>query len=108
MFLVWQGLGFVVPLIPIVFILLGQFLLDAVMGPGFYHSHGWSMAFMLLLSGVAVWMLGTRLNNKPGRELIDPQTQETVILRKRHTLFWIPFQYFGIIIGVLATLFLFL
>ena len=53
MFLVWQGLGFVVPLIPIVFILLGQFLLDAVMGPGFYHSHGWSMAFMLLLSGVA-------------------------------------------------------
>lgn len=53
------------------------------------------------------WGLGTRLNNRPGRELLDPRTGQTVILRSRHTLFWIPMQYYSVLmvlLGVLAVI----
>ena len=53
------------------------------------------------------WWLGTRLNNRPGRELLDPRTGQTVILRSRHTLFWIPMQYVSVLmlcLGGLAAL----
>lgn len=53
------------------------------------------------------WWLGTRLNDRPGRELLDPRTGQTVILRSRHTLFWIPMQYYSVLmvlLGVLAVI----
>ncbi|MGU3668120.1 hypothetical protein ACLBX9_28365 [Methylobacterium sp. A49B] len=53
------------------------------------------------------WWLGTRLNNRPGRELLDPRTGQTAILRPRHTLFWIPMQYYSVLmvlLGVLAVI----
>ena len=36
-----------------------------------------------------------RLNGASGRALMDPATGEQVLLIKRHTLFWIPMQYWS-------------
>ena len=41
------------------------------------------------------WTIGSRLNNRPERELIDARTGERFVMRSRHTLFWIPMQYYS-------------
>ncbi len=60
---------------------------------------------VILVWAIAIgfnWWLGTRLNNRPGRELLDPRTGQTMILRSRHTLFWIPMQYYSVLMVLLA------
>jgi hypothetical protein len=63
----------------------------------------------LLLSGAALWFLGRKLNDPAkDRILFDPQTGEEVRSARRHTLFWLRMEYWGVlvvIIGVAAFLF---
>jgi hypothetical protein len=63
----------------------------------------------LLLSGAALWFLGRKLNDPAkDRILFDPQTGEEVRSARRHTLFWIRMEYWGVlvvIIGVAAFFF---
>ncbi|MEH3143802.1 MAG: hypothetical protein PGN34_00215 [Methylobacterium frigidaeris] len=53
------------------------------------------------------WVVGRRLNGRPDRELVDPRTGQVVILRQRHTLFWIPMQYYSVLMLLLGALALF-
>jgi len=42
--------------------------------------------------------LGFYLNVKrPGRRLIDPDTQKEIVLRRRHTFFFIPMQFWSLV-----------
>lgn len=102
--IVWQGAGFAGALVPIIFVLLGNYGLDKAFGDGYYSSHIWAPTAMLIASSIVVWWLGKRLENIPGRELIDPQTQEKVILKEKHTIFWIPLHYFSFILAAFAIL----
>lgn len=57
------------------------------------------------IAGAAVnWVVGRRLNGQPGREWIDAQTGQHVILRPNHTLFWIPMQYYSVLMLLLGVL----
>jgi hypothetical protein len=100
--IIWQGAGFAGILFPFIFVLGGQYGLDAVMGEGYYSSHSWAPALFLSLAAAAVWVSGSTLNNRPGRELIDAKTQQKVLLKEKHTIFWIPLQYFSIVILAFA------
>ena len=57
-----------------------------------------------LLAAVAVWFTGVRLNRDPGRTLLDPKTGREVVLRRRHTLFWIPMQYWAPVLGLIGVI----
>jgi hypothetical protein len=100
--IVWQGAGFTGVLVPMFFMLAGQYGLDAALGTGYYSSHTWSPVTMLLASSIVLWFFGNRLENRPGRELIDPQTQEKVVLKEKHTIFWMPLHYFAVVLAVIA------
>lgn len=100
--IVWQGAGFAGVLVPLVFVFLGNFGLDKVFGDGYYSSHAWAPMFVLTLSAMVVWWFGKRLNDLPGKELIDPQTQQKVVLKEKHTIFWIPLHYFAFVIVAFA------
>jgi hypothetical protein len=102
--IVWQGAGFAGVLVPVIFVLLGNFGLDKAFGDGYYASHAWAPASMLIAAALVVWWFGKRLENRPGKELIDPQTQQKVVLKEKHTLFWIPLHYFAIVLAGLAIL----
>jgi hypothetical protein len=105
--LIWQGFGILGPLICLIVVIAVQALFGATLGDQYTTTHAWTTAVALLLAAVASWFAGVRLNSAPGRELIDPATQERVILRKRHTLFWIPMQYIAVVMVVLAVVTLF-
>ena len=47
---------------------------------------------------------GKRFNNAPDRRLLNPETNEVVLLQRRysHTFFFIPMQWWGPVAAVLG------
>ena len=99
--IIWQGFGFLAVIIPIVGYVLAALSVQAIAGPGYLAHHSWPGALGTLIGAGFIWVLGTKLE-RPPRTLIDQQTGETVVLRKRHTLFFIPMRYLGIVFTVVA------
>jgi len=98
--IIWQGFGFLAVVIPFAILVAFQALLDSVQGEGFYMENLWPKVMAFLLSGALVYVVGDRLNNKPGKILIDPETNQQIELKGVHTMFWVPMQYWGIIIAI--------
>jgi hypothetical protein len=104
---IWQGLGFLAALIPVLIAVLFEMIFDAKFGKGYTNQHHWIWGVSMLVSAPVLWFLGNKLTG-PGRELIDPKTGQVVTLRKKHTLFWIPMQYFGLLLIVAGIVRLFI
>ena len=104
--IIWSGFGFLGVLIPIVTWFATVFLCRTALGPVYMTTHNWPSALGLLLGAACVWLVSFKLDG-PGRQLFDPATGQTVVLRRRNTLFWIPLKYVAIIeaVGALVLLF---
>ena len=103
MLLIWKGWGILAVLIPVAFLILSQLGFDAIYSKGFYETHSsWIVPLALLLSTPLIYFIGNKLNNKPGRLLTDPKTNEEIVLKDTHDLFWIPLQYWSFIIGIIT------
>jgi len=83
--IIWQGLGFLAALIPVLIAVLFEIIVDAKFGKGYTDQHHWIWGVSMFVSAAVLWFLGTKLAD-PGRQLIDPQTGQVVMLRKKHTL----------------------
>lgn len=111
--IIWRGWGILAALIPAaVFILFVAVfgLLAAVFGAkGAAVANSPYMGLLMVLvpgacSAALVWWLGRKLNSGPTRELVDPKTGQRVVLRKEHSLFWIPMQWWAIPIALIVLL----
>ncbi|KHG33023.1 hypothetical protein [Sulfurospirillum sp. MES] len=100
--IIWKGWGILAIVIAIVCSVAMQLLCDAVFGAGYYRSSRWAMPLALLLASGIIFFVGQKLNNKPGKVVIDKETNEEYILKSTHSLFWIPLRYWGIVTAVLA------
>jgi len=98
--IVWQGWGMLGAMIPMVLYLTDRFLFDQMYGRGYSDSHVWVSCLSLILGGVLVAILGMKFKTAPGRELVDPNTGQRVVLRRKHTIFYIPLEIFGAILIV--------
>lgn len=106
-FIVWRGWGILGILIPLGICSLCAAIAGAIgvaLGGQRPFAGATAAAIVIggIVSGVIVWRLGVRLNSAPGRVLIDPRDNSRVVLRRTHSLFWIPLQYWGPISAVLA------
>lgn len=109
MFIVWSRLGFLGVIIPIVAPLIGLYLSEKLFGKGYYPSVT-ILGISFVVSGIVIWFLGRYLNasSKTERKLIDPETNEEVLLKSKHTIFWIPLEYFAIPVILLGAVWLIL
>ena len=102
--IIWSGWGF----LSVVFAVLGAAggigLVDGTGGLGLGLTEDAGFALGLAVAAAVNWLVGVRLNRRPGRELIDPRTGERVLLRRRHRLFWVPMQYWSVAMLVFAVL----
>lgn len=94
--IIWQGFGIFALIIPLL-----TSILCMIIG---VHTPGLGV----IIGAVIVGYMGYKLNNQPGRELIDPKTNETVILKRKHALFWIPMQYIAILWFVIGIALIFM
>ncbi len=95
---IWKGWGILAILIPLLISLGAGAGFDYFYGEGFYKNSTWAMPIVLLFSSIIVFLVGYKINNKPGKILIDPESNEKVELKTTHTMFWIPVQYWGVAI----------
>ena len=105
--IIWQGLGFLAAVIPFVVLVLTQLGVDAIAGEGYYTVNDWTHLLAVLIAAPMVGGFGYYLNRQPGKVLIDPETNQKVELKRRHTLFWIPMEYWSIVILALGLVMMF-
>lgn len=95
--IVWSGYGFLT-----VFLGLGGIGAGAALG-GTGLAEGYGLGLGLVLAAALNWFAGTHFNNPArARELIDSKTGQRVILRRNHTLFWIPMQWWSLAFAAIA------
>lgn len=96
--LIWKGWGLLAIICPLVFALLMEFCVDSALGAGFYKTGSWPLPLAFMLSAIPVVILGQKLNKKPGRIVIDPENNEKLELKKIHSFFWVPLQYWALVL----------
>ena len=101
--IIWSGWGILVPVIAFTILLTTQAVADSLTGvDGYYSAHSALQIVALLAGAVALWFLGRYLNGKPGRRLIDKETGQEFLFRRRHTFFWINMEYWGVALAAVA------
>jgi len=100
--LVWKGWGILALIIPLVISLSVGSALDSYYGEYFYKNSAWAMPLVLGISSVVVFIVGYKINSKPGKIVIDPENNEQIELKTTHSMFWIPLQYWSVIILAIA------
>lgn len=94
---IWQGAGILSILVPVILGILAQWSVDSYFGHGYSEIHSWQNAIAWTLGAVVIWLSGTKLAKRPTKSLIDPKTGAQVSFQEKHTLFWIPMQYWAIV-----------
>jgi hypothetical protein len=72
------------------------------MGQGYTSSHKWVVSVFILLSALVVWLISRNLEKFPPREFVDPKTQQTILMKEKHTFFFLPLKYFAGLLVVWA------
>lgn len=101
--IVWNGLGFLVPLIALVCI----FIMNQIVGNATFNGFGWPKSVALFISAVLVTLLGLYFRKQPGKVMIDKATGQEVVMKSNHSLFFIPVVYWGAIYAVIGIYYLF-
>jgi hypothetical protein len=65
----------------------------------------YGLAFSQAVAAVAIWVVGKKLNGKPGRIMVDQATGETVELKSKHSLFFIKMEYWAFVVTAIAIAF---
>ena len=95
MILIWTGWGVILIFIPILLMLFSYLL-------GLNTDNDFILGIVLLISGALMWFLGKRINIGEEKTYIDVETQEQIQVstKNRHTLFFIPIHYWGILVAL--------
>ncbi|SFM72548.1 hypothetical protein [Methylobacterium pseudosasicola] len=103
MLLIWSGWGIlVVPVIVGTAVVVGALSGFALRALGHPELTFVAVSLGLFAAAAANWLVGRRLNGTPPRELIDPVTNQRVLLRRLHKLFWIRMEYWSIPVALAA------
>jgi hypothetical protein len=101
--IIWRGWGVLIAVIVFGSSLAANFICNAVYGSTYYDQHKWPFAVSLAISAAICWIWGAAMAKKPDRVVVDKQTGQEMILRApRPALFFIPLQYWGPILLVVA------
>lgn len=102
MLVVWRGFGWLVPVIVIAALILSQLSVDVVYGEGFYTANAWPKQAAFIVAAISVGLLGFFLNHAKRQLLVDEETGEVLGKAPSHSLFFIPIEYWAIIVLALA------
>lgn len=95
--IIWSGWGILV--VPITLVAGGAvfaLVAAALSAAGLERLSGFGVAAGLLAAAALTWWAGRRLNGGTGRVLLDPATGQHVVLRRTHSLFFIPMQWWAV------------
>lgn len=102
-FLFWSGWG----VLSIVIVAVTSIVVGAILQTALTAAGRPDLAFLAFSAGIfaaaaANWFIGRRMNSTPPRELLDPATNERVVLHRLHKLFWIRMEYWSVPVALLG------
>jgi len=106
MFIIWKGWGIVVLAIGSA-ALAAALIVAAIIGAD-YTASSVLLSISLVLAGVATWFVGKRMNRNAIRTLIDPATDQPVIIHMDHSMFFIRVEWWGPVLAALGVFWLFI
>jgi hypothetical protein len=90
--IVWSRLGFLALLIPMAIFLV-------IMGIDKSYPLGYVNEIGAAISAIAVWFTGKKLNSatSASKVMIDPETNKEVTFNNKHTIFFVPMEWFSLV-----------
>ena len=106
--IIWKGKGFLVAVVAFLMLLLTEFSVEALFKDGtYYQRHGWPKLVGFFIAGCIVLPIGKYLNRKEGKVLIEKDTGKEVVLKAKHSLYFIDVEYWSYILFALGVIFFF-
>lgn len=104
MLLIWRGFGWAIPVVSIA-VLIGVELgvETAFKEDNYYQLNAWPKYIAAIILAIAIGSLGYVLNYRAKKVVFDETDEKNNTRSKPHALFFIPVQYWAIIIPVLLT-----
>lgn len=104
--IIWSGLGFLVAVITFLLLLIAEYVTELLFrDESYYQTHGWPKLLAFFLAGVAIWPLGTYLNRKQRKVMIEKETGKEISMTG-HSFFFIKMEYWAPILFALGIIFL--
>jgi hypothetical protein len=98
----WSGKGYYVLLVAIGCQILAMMACNTILGDiTIFKTHGWPKAAALIAAAAVIWLLAKSLRGRTEYG-IHKETGERVPYTPRDTLFFIPMQYWAIVLLLLA------
>ena len=101
--IIWSGRGYLAAVATFGVCLVANYFVDANWGKNYYSDHLWIVGLALTVGGMLTAAIGWGLKPHTERELIDPATDERVVIQSAHdTFFFIPLHWSGGVIAVIG------
>jgi hypothetical protein len=100
--LIWRGWGFLVAVFAFGASLAMELITESITrDDDFYQREAWPLAVAFVVAGVVTWLVGQKLN---ARTAIDETKGQIPPIGGSHTFFFVPMQYWGVLLIALAAL----
>lgn len=101
--IIWSGLGFLVFVFAFGCSLVMNLLINGLFqDESYYSTHSWPLSLALMMAGLLTWLVGSRLNRRQAKVMIEKETGREVTILPNHTLFFIKMHYWGPVLIALA------
>ncbi len=101
--IIWSGRGWIGVVATFVVCLVTNYFVDREWGQNYYSDHLWIVGLAMMGGGLLSATIGFALKPLTERELIDPKTDERVIVQHADdTLFFIPLHWSGCVIAAIG------
>ncbi len=102
---VWTGLGFLVAIIGIGALVGTEVISESITGnESFYQDNPWVILFGMLAAALITFALNKTLLAPKSQTVIDKETRQEIVLKKDHSLFFIPTKWWPIIFIVIGAI----
>ncbi|WP_438482531.1 hypothetical protein [Oleiharenicola lentus] len=106
--IIWQGFGFIVPVVGIASTVVTQVLVNAVAQDRFYYqTHLWPQLAGIWFTALLIYGLARRLDSRPGNVVVEKDTGQEIVVKPRHSFFFIPMKYWAAVIAVYGVVYFF-
>ncbi|WP_018248368.1 hypothetical protein [Orenia marismortui] len=96
--IIWSGAGILVPIVTFLSLILSELSIEFLFNSqNYYQEHGWPKLVGFLIAGVICKITEKKLNKNWNSIFIDKETGEEVVIKTKHTFFFITMEMWGMI-----------
>lgn len=99
MIYLFEGKGPIIPIVAIAVVAGGHRVWEAIESPPISQYERVFNCFLLVLTAAILIAIGRKLNTHTSRTLLDPKTNEEVVVKQRHALLGGSADTWGYVLG---------